>query len=113
MGKHKNNAEGSAHISNSAKAGYATIAIRSDHVIFVEPVGYITGPIVQRMLDDLKHVIDTMRQQHRPVRILINIGRISGHTSESRSMVKHATQLGFDKGAAYGGSVALGMIMQY
>lgn len=112
MSKHKLDA-GNQPESNIRKSGYFWIEIRPDNIIFVEPTGYITGEVVERELARLKDIVVGLQHQGQPVLILINIGKITGHTSESRTAIKQASQLPFDRGAAYGGSLALGMVMQY
>ena len=112
MGKHKPDSDGLTGKTGKL-LGHARITVRPDHIIFVEPIGYMTSQVVEHILGELRTIVSQFRTDGYAINILIDISGITGHTSGSRSAIKKASALGFDKGAAYGGSVALGLIMQY
>lgn len=95
------------------QAGYFRITVRADHIIFVEPIGSFTAGIIEHELSRLRQVTDEVKQAGHRVLILVNISGITKHTSGSRTALKAAAKLPFERGAAYGGSRLLGMIMQY
>ncbi len=79
MGKHKDDVTASPNISLDSETGHVAITVRPDYIIFVEPIGHMTGQIVSQMLTDLKQTVEQVRHAGHPVYILVNISRISGH----------------------------------
>ncbi|HSX28951.1 MAG TPA: CHASE domain-containing protein [Candidatus Saccharimonadales bacterium] len=95
------------------QSGRADLVLRENGVLVVTFVGRITSAIVEQLLRDLAQKSKELRAAGKPVYILIDINHITGHTSLARSTAKEATKLDFDRGASFGGNLALGMLMQY
>jgi CHASE1-domain containing sensor protein/nitrogen-specific signal transduction histidine kinase len=91
----------------------ADVSLGDDGIINVVGHGHITAAVVESAAAQLRPLAQSLRAQHRPVYVLIDVSNITSQDSAARLAFKHNADIDVDRSAAYGASLAIGLIMQY
>lgn len=100
------------HASLASK-GSASVSLHGESVIICRLEGFCDGPLIKKSMRETKHLANEVVLKGQKPRLLIDISKITGQTSQARSEAKQLSNFSLDRIAVCGGNRALTMVGRY
>jgi len=98
--------------TQDANTGSATVT-HTDDIIICRLFGHITGTVVRGSMRRTKEAAEAIRAEGKAPKLLLDIGRVSGQTSEARREAKRLTTFGLERVAVAGGGRPIVIVGKY
>lgn len=100
------------HASLTSK-GSASVSLQGESIIICRLSGLCDGPLIKKSMKETKLLSEKVQAQGLESRLLIDISKITGQTSQARSEAKQLSTFGLKQIAICGGNHALTLVGRY